>query len=407
MHSRIGDHRITLVLPRTTDGRPILSRDDLNRLDPPRWGGGRLRYYCPIHGGSHQRSLSVDARTGLYYCHSCKAGGRLRDDWDDEGTTRPSGRRGGPRPAAAAGDDHTRQLATLLRANADRGATLARPIPDHARSFIDRLDALREALADRRCPGAAYLRRRGLDPLLAARLGAGYAAPGTWPGEAAWGPGRIVYPLHDARTGRVVSALGRACVDDTTLPTRGRAGKAQLKLRDCPAGVWPGGQAARARREGQPLVLVEGPADALALLTLEDAPPIVALAGTHSPLTLDVLRSLVGLVIAFDEDDAGRAAARRLAADLDLLGIPHHAPPSGWLGADATDPADLAAASHRARLLERVSGGDRPSVSPEERTYRGLVAPLAAAARQLQSPAHARIVVDRRAPRAVLSASPS
>jgi len=401
MHGHIRDHGITLALPRTADGRPILSWDDLDRLDPPCWGGSRLRYYCPIHGGDRQRSLSVDARTGLYYCHSCKAGGRLRDDWDDEGATRPSGRHGGARPAATSGDNHTRQLATLLRADADRVATLARPIPDHARSFIDRLDALREALADRRCPGAVYLRRRGLDPLLAARLGAGYAAPGTWPGEAAWGPGRIVYPLHDARTGRVVSLLGRACVDDTTLPTGGRAGKAQLKLRDCPVGVWPGGQAARARREGQPLVLVEGPADALALLALGGVPPIVALAGTHNPLTLDVLRSLVGLIIAFDEDDAGRAASRRLAADLELLGIPHHAPPAGWLGAGATDPADLAAVSNRAHLQECVRAGDRPSVSPEERAYRRLVAPLATVARQLQSPAHARAsssIGGRRAP---------
>ena len=405
MHSRIGERGNALALPRTADGRPILSRDDLDRLGPPRQGGGRLRYYCPIHGGDRQRSLSVDARTGLYYCHSCKAGGRLRDDWDDEGTTRPSGRRGGPRPAAAAGDDHTRQLPALLRADADRVATLSRPIPDHARSFIDCLDALREALSAPCCPGADYLRRRGLDPLLAARLGAGYAAPGTWPDEAAWGPGRIVYPLHDARTGRVVSALGRACVDDTTLLTRGRAGKAQLKLRDCPAGIWPGEQAARARHNSQPLVLVEGPADALALLALENAPSIEALAGTHNPLTLNVLRSLVGLIIAFDEDDAGRAASRRLAADLDLLGIPHRAPPAGWLGADATDPADLAAASNRARLLERVRAGDRPSVSSEERAYRGLVAPLAAAARQLQS--SARIVVDRRVPRAGVSAPSS
>jgi len=338
MHSRIGERGNALALPYTTDGRPILRQDDLDRLDPLRWGGGRLRYYCPIHGGDHQRSLSVDARTGLYYCHSCKAGGRLRDHWDDEGTTRPSGRRGGPRPAAAASDDHTRQLVALLRADAERVATRARPIPDHARSFIDRLDALRGALADRRCPGAAYLRRRGLDPLLAARLGAGYAAPGAWPGEGTGGPGRIVYPLRDARTGRIVSLLGRACVDDTTPPLGGRAGKAQLKLRDCPTGVWPSAQATRARRAKQPLVLVEGPADALALLALEDAPPIVALGGTHNPLTLDVLRSLVGLIIAFDEDDAGRAASRRLATDLDLLGVPHQAPPAGWAPARRTRP---------------------------------------------------------------------
>src|SRR6266699_3217858 len=35
--------------------------------------GQRLRAYCPIHGGDHQRSLSIDSSTGWGYCHCCHA----------------------------------------------------------------------------------------------------------------------------------------------------------------------------------------------------------------------------------------------------------------------------------------------------------------------------------------------
>src|SRR5947209_12871869 len=35
--------------------------------------GERLRAYCPIHGGDHQRSLSIDRATGWGFCHCCHA----------------------------------------------------------------------------------------------------------------------------------------------------------------------------------------------------------------------------------------------------------------------------------------------------------------------------------------------
>src|SRR5260221_12419307 len=35
--------------------------------------GERLRAYCPIHGGDHQRSLSIDSSTGWGFCHCCHA----------------------------------------------------------------------------------------------------------------------------------------------------------------------------------------------------------------------------------------------------------------------------------------------------------------------------------------------
>src|SRR2546421_12402640 len=35
--------------------------------------GERLRAYCPIHGGDHQRSLSIDLTSGWGFCHCCHA----------------------------------------------------------------------------------------------------------------------------------------------------------------------------------------------------------------------------------------------------------------------------------------------------------------------------------------------
>lgn len=35
--------------------------------------GERLRAVCPIHGGDHQRSLSIDRSTGWGFCHCCHA----------------------------------------------------------------------------------------------------------------------------------------------------------------------------------------------------------------------------------------------------------------------------------------------------------------------------------------------
>src|SRR2546423_12184950 len=35
--------------------------------------GERLRAYCPIHGGDHQRSLSIDRASGWGFCHCCHA----------------------------------------------------------------------------------------------------------------------------------------------------------------------------------------------------------------------------------------------------------------------------------------------------------------------------------------------
>ena len=346
---------VALSLPRTADGRPILARADLDAYDRPQRSGGRERYYCPIHGGDHQRSLSVDPVSGAYTCFTCGAKGVLRDHWPEKEKADGNGsaaRRGAPPPPPSVEEIGRRELERRARVDAGRAARLAGDTPAHAATFLQGFDALNVALRDRGSPGAAYL--RGLDPALAVSLGAGYAAPNTWPGDRGRKVGRLVYPLADPATGRVVSALGRLCVDaDPAWPDGVRADFArvkQRKLAGCPAGVWPYVHIAAATERRRPLVLVEGPADALALLRhVPDGPDggegldIVALLGTANVLPAALLRGLPGVVMALDGDGSGVKAMRELRAELAIAGGRVEVLPADWLGG-AKDAGELAAA---------------------------------------------------------------
>jgi len=341
-----------LPLPTTTSGRPILARGDLDAYDPrPRRSGGRDRYFCPIHGGDHQRSLSVDPQTGYYTCHSCGVKGTLREHWPDAGGKR--------RPARAPSIEEVGrwELAARTRADAARAERLAREIPADASSFLSTVDAMAVALREPSNPGATYLRGRGLDPELAASLGVGYSAPNIWPSDAqrarherSLSVGRVVYPLADPLTGRVVSALGRLCVDARPAWPEEKQkefkGLKQRKLAGCPAGIWPYASLAAAREQHRPVAFVEGPADALALrgrgLLAWDC-EVVALIGTADVLPMASLKGVAGVVLALDADEGGARATRKLRLDLVLAGVPVETVRPGWLGlGDAKDPAELA-----------------------------------------------------------------
>lgn len=336
-----------LALPRTADGRPILSRAALEAYDPRgQRSGGRERYFCPIHGSDHQRSLSVDPETGSYLCHTCKAAGVLQDFWP---ASEP-GRRPWRAPAASLEEIGRRARQGYARNDAARaGRPGGALLPPAAAAFLARLPDMQQLLRDPNSAGHTYLRGRGLDPLLAADLGAGYAPPNAWPGERGRRFGRIVYPLADPATGALIGALGRLSVDPA--PGWSAAVRAafkvakQRKLAGCGAGVWPYRGLEQARAEAAPLIVVEGPADVLALLQHGGMPPhVIALCGTANILTRAALRGLIGAVLALDEDAAGSAGARQVRVELALAGLPSTCPAYGWLGTgDAADPADLAA----------------------------------------------------------------
>jgi hypothetical protein len=63
---------MTITPQITSRGKAIhmLSLSDLREVVE---SGERLRAMCPIHGGDHQRSLSIDRATGWGFCHCCHA----------------------------------------------------------------------------------------------------------------------------------------------------------------------------------------------------------------------------------------------------------------------------------------------------------------------------------------------
>ena len=342
-----------LPLPTTSTGRPILSRADLDAYDPaPRRAGGRERFFCPIHGGDHQRSLTLNPETGQYTCHSCGARGTLRDHWPQ---TSQSGKPHTPRVLSIE-DIGRRALEARKRSEADRAARMHTNRPESSTAFLEHLKGLQEEMSTPDNPGVLYLRRRGLDPAVAVRLDVGYAPPNAWPGDRDRRVGRVVYPLADPETGRVVSAMGRLCLDmSETWPEKVRAtfkDSKQRKLTGCPAGVWPYTSIAAAVEHGRPLVLVEGPADALALLQRAPTLAVVALCGTASVLPTALLRELMGVVVALDADGPGAAAATEIQVQCALAGVAAVRVPAGWLG-EAKDAGELAQ-----RLARGEDGAD-------------------------------------------------
>lgn len=367
--SRAPGPGVPLDLPRTRDGRPILTLADLQRYDmSPRRSGRNDQYYCPFHGSDHKQSLSVNRDTGLYRCWVCQQTGMIRDFWEDKdpyggaGATgrvggAPSRRRPAPLPPTFA-EVGRRKLESDARVDTERAERLAADPPPAAAAFLARLPTLVEALRGPDNAGAAYLRGRGLDPAVASALGVGYAAPNQWPGDRGRRVGRLVYPLADPMTGRVVGALGRLCTDPSDgWSDEARAafrGVKQRKLTGCPAGVWPHMSIAAVVEHGRPLVIVEGPADALALLQrpqrTQESRDVVALCGTANVLPAASLRRLPGVVLALDGDGPGATAAAELRVQCALAGVRTECLPASWLGDEAEGAKDAGElAGHLAR----------------------------------------------------------
>jgi len=294
-----------VALPTTRDGRPVLTLVELERYDPhPKRSGSRMRYRCPIHEGTHQ-NLSLDDQ-GHYHCHVCQASGTLKDYWD-------------------------------LRDPQQRPRAL---------TFAERGQAERE-YRERR---AAERRREfGDDPPpeaadFLARLPVGYADVGRWPGDGRRRLGRLIYPLADPYTGRVINALGRLCqdLDEAWSPEKIALFKTvkQRKLAGCASGIFPYDALSFARAHDNPLTVMEGPADVLAVL--QAGILALALAGTAETVPADVFAGLPPLIIAFDDDAAGRRAAETLRLSYALGGVTSRLPEHGWVQG-AKDLAALAA----------------------------------------------------------------
>ena len=263
---------------------PPLSLVDLEAFDARPSGGGRERRFgCPLgacrdkpRDRAHQ-SLSVNTDTGDWTCFRCGGAGRLVERW---------------RPA--------------WEARRERALRPFRLAPERARGHAESAPQLAPLWAATTglagTPGGTYLAGRGLPPEVAAACGVRFSPD--WMGRPA-----VVFPLHDP-AGGLVAANARYLAAATA---GGGAGKTRtIGDRVLGAFATPGAWVA------DPLVLVEGPCDALALHAA--GVPAVALVGTRPPVWL--ARRAFGrrVAVALDADAEGDRAAGELRATLESLG---------------------------------------------------------------------------------------
>jgi hypothetical protein len=268
----------------------VLSLAELEAFDPQApVRAVERRFCCPLPAcagktlDSTHRSLCVNTDSGAWNCKRCGATGRLRDRWDN----RPS-RSGRYRP----------RLQRL-------GALPPPPLPsappiDMAPTWTDRWE---RSIAILGTPGADYLTGRGIDPRVAAAAGVRFAE--SWPAKKDdYRPG-IVFPLRDPQL--VLRAVEIRYIDGREDPKAQTNGPKKQG-----AFITPGALDAPC------LVLVEGPADALALASC--GVHAVALMGTETPVWLSKLAMFRSVVLALDAEEVGDSACDKINHELTRFG---------------------------------------------------------------------------------------
>ena len=245
---------------------------------------GNQRYVCPLCSPERRkagrRDLSVDLATGAWQCWHCGEKGKLTDYWTD-------------RPKLTVKERRAEKLRQVFNLTPK-----PKPAPVHDPDDALWRQWLRAAVPLAGTPGAAYLDGRGIPPEFAAAHGVTYIT--SWYGR----PG-IVYPLHD-HVG-LLAAVGVRYIDGPAEPKTRTGGRLGL-------GVFPTPGAF----DGDTVVLVEGPADALALALC--GIPAVALYRTSAPGWVVKRCAFKRVIVALDADTGGDEGAARLIPELDAYG---------------------------------------------------------------------------------------
>jgi hypothetical protein len=256
---------------------------------PGKPSGGKLRFYCPIHGGDSQQSLEYDPATGRFHCFACQAWGyttEARARWKAEhnvGRSEPSRAQSGA-PAL-----DRRPPLQIVRPKPIVPARPPKELEDRMFEFVEALPG---------SPGEEYLHMRRVPLSLAMRYGIGYAAPGRWPGRSA-PRGRVVFP-HYAPPGPdgtpfLVNLYGRAVefsgLEDRSLRHNHLAGSKG----------WFNRSAVDFVNGGRAVYVCEGSFDAVALIAAGVSPRALAIFGLDS-LRWSWLPSDARIVLALDAD---------------------------------------------------------------------------------------------------------
>ena len=376
---------MTITSQTTRQGKVIhlLSTGDLGDAVESGGGGGRLRAYCPIHGGDHQRSLSIDPETGWGFCHCCHAtvlvtptgsglgGGRAyahaqRNASSNILTFPPRADHRSSPPARPSLVQHTHRVTTTSGWQQEEVAALAAVTP-----------LMCEALASSRRVWL-YLSERGIPLTLAHASNVGYLsravseqAPDEWRSLLTRWIGRLIFPLGSPKgqgfIGRTLLRWEPGMDENAHKALLDRPGSPRRWIKTNPAG-WFGLETPELLTQW--VVLVEGGFDRLALLAAGfPATSVLALVGTAArPAWLARSAPQVkGVVLALDADLGGQTAMERLAGEFRQAGLtvvlcplPHDRWGKDWserwrrLGPQSLWPLYEAFAQHHPALGERT-----------------------------------------------------
>jgi DNA primase len=239
---------------------------------------------CPLHGGHNPSQFRADLDRNLWVCFGdCQRGGSILDFVSAK-------ERVGIREAARLIQDW---FGVLPGQNpAPRSTPL--PIPDHNPPLRYGLGPLDTA--------HPYLKERGLQPETLATFGIGFCSRG-------WLSGWIVLPLHDAQ-GQLVAYVGRypgTPPDGCPKYRLPRGFRKSLELYNQ--------HRAAAEPTDQPLVVVEGYFAALHCWQAGLRKVVSPMGSMVSRRQTELIVELAGessVILAFDEDPAGRQGQRQL-----------------------------------------------------------------------------------------------
>lgn len=291
------------------NGKIVTLAEIENHDDRPRSAGrDEFRYLCCLSAmclekprDAAHRSLSVNKRTGAFYCHRCGMRGKLKEYWEERQMN---------------GGKFQSKRAVARTKLSDKFAAAASEPPRETHD-PEKIERLREGLTVWQSdflnsPAEMYLANRGIPPQTAIEFGCGYAPRWEhWEKEnEKWRllgtDERVIFPITD-KSGNLTAVQARAINKNFT-------GVEKLTKGDKSAGLFQPQDVFG----GKILAIAEGPVDALALAAC--GVPAAAMMGTSYPVWLPLALGFKFVLVATDADESGDAVAAKLDGELKIRG---------------------------------------------------------------------------------------
>ena len=301
---------------RTANGEEmvILTWRDLEFFSQVHVYGDTYRTYCPIHNSDHERSLSINAKTGFGHCFGCEANVFVAD-FDPQTASRLQRRK----PDTALPRQEYSQQSTSSHPKKQRNAQEKPPEEWQLLSALQAQGALHLNL-DTAWNAQAYLEARHIPVEIAHRVGVAYVAPETVDQYGEWlrpWINRLLFPLvtpggEIGFTGRLLTHWQSYC-DAATHQARLRAeGHEPWRKTGLPGWFWE----PQHLPHSEPIVVVDGPFDRLAMLAAGGFEPgdVIALGGQpFQPAWLSRVRAVL---FALNRSQSSKEALEQLKQQL-------------------------------------------------------------------------------------------